>query len=74
LPKSFLAQVENAAIGKAIKFQHDKDFFVSGVFEKLPVHSSQQFDFVLSFDYLADDSGRGLKTWNAMAARITLSC
>jgi putative ABC transport system permease protein len=51
------------AIGKAIKFQHDKDFFVSGVFEKLPVHSSQQFDFVLSFDYLADVQG-WVKTWN----------
>ena len=51
------------ALGKAIKFQHDKDFFVSGVFEKIPVHSSQQFDFALSFDYLADVQG-WVKTWN----------
>lgn len=51
------------ALGKVIKFQHDKDFFVSGVFEKLPVHSSQQFDFVLSFDYLADVQP-WVKTWN----------
>jgi putative ABC transport system permease protein len=51
------------AIGKAIKFQHDKDFFVSGVFENIPVHSSQQFDFVLSFDYLADVQS-WVKTWN----------
>ncbi len=50
------------AIGKAIKFQHDKDFFVTGVFEKVPVHSSQQFDFVLSFEYLADVQG-WVKTW-----------
>ena len=49
-------------VGKAIKFQHDKDFFVSGVFEKTPEHSSQQFDFVLSFDYLADTQG-WVKTW-----------
>ena len=49
-------------VGKAIKFQHDKDFFVSGVFEKTPEHSSQQFDFVLSFDYLADVQG-WVKTW-----------
>lgn len=54
--------VDNA-IGKPIKFQHDKDFAVSGVFEKLPTHSSQQFDFVLSFDYLADVQG-WVKTWN----------
>jgi predicted permease len=49
-------------VGKAIKLQHDKDFFVSGVFEKTPVHSSQQFDFVLSFEYLADVQG-WVKTW-----------
>ena len=49
-------------IGKAIKFQHNKDFFVSGVFEKVPVHSSQKFDFVLSFEYLADEQG-WVKTW-----------
>ncbi len=49
-------------IGKAIKFQHDRDFFVSGVFAKVPVHSSQQFDFVLSFEYLADVQG-WVKTW-----------
>jgi putative ABC transport system permease protein len=62
LAKKLFGTSENA-VGKAIKFQHDKDFFVSGVFEKLPVHSSQQFDFVLSFDYLADIQG-WVKTWN----------
>ena len=40
-------------LGKPIKFQQDTTFFVSGVFEGTPVHSSQQFDFVLSFEYLA---------------------
>lgn len=39
-------------IGKVIHFQHQQDFFVSGVFEHTTRHSSQQFDFVLSFDYL----------------------
>jgi putative ABC transport system permease protein len=38
-------------IGRKIIFQHDQIFFVSGVFEKLPVHSSEQFDFLLSFEY-----------------------
>jgi len=52
-------------IGKAIKFQHDKDFFVSGIFQKVPTHSSQQFDFVLSFDYLAHSAGQEwVDTWN----------
>jgi putative ABC transport system permease protein len=41
-------------IGKAIRFQHERDFFVSGVFEKPDPHSSQQFDFVLSFEYMKD--------------------
>jgi len=39
-------------IGKVVHFQHQQDFFVSGVFEKTSANSSQQFDFVLSFDYL----------------------
>ena len=38
-------------IGKAVGFDHDTTFFVSGVFKKMPANSSQQFDFVLSFDY-----------------------
>jgi len=48
-------------IGKGIKVQQDKMFFVSGVYE-LPVHSSQQFDFVQSFDYLGDVQS-WVKTW-----------
>ncbi len=47
-------------VGKAIRLQQDKDFFVSGVFEKVPTHSSQQFDFVLSFEYL-----KGIQDWVA---------
>jgi putative ABC transport system permease protein len=50
-------------IGKPVRFQRDKIFFISGVFEKTPVHSSQQFDFVLSFDYLKDTQG-WVATWN----------
>ena len=38
-------------IGKKIIFQQDQIFFVSGVFEKIPVRSSEQFDFLLSFEY-----------------------
>lgn len=43
-------------IGKAVDFNHDTTFFVSGIFEKMPVNSSQQFDFVLSFDYFKTKS------------------
>ncbi len=52
------------AIGKGIKVQQDKICFVSGVYQ-MPVHSSQQFDFVQPFDYLAEDvPGHGwVKSW-----------
>ncbi|MBK9488119.1 MAG: ABC transporter permease [Haliscomenobacter sp.] len=49
-------------IGKKVRFQQERDFFVSGVFEKTPVHSSTQFDFVLSFEYLNDIQG-WVKSW-----------
>jgi len=47
----------NDIIGKAVRFQQQQDFFVSGVFEKIPRNSSQQFDFVLSFEYYRDIQG-----------------
>ncbi len=47
----------NNIIGKAISFNHDTTFFVSGVFKKMPVNSSQQFDYVMSFDYLKTVQG-----------------
>jgi putative ABC transport system permease protein len=64
LAKKLFGTTQNV-IGKDIRFQHDTDFFVSGVFEKVPSHSSQQFDFVLSFDYLATiPAQQWVKTWN----------
>ena len=50
-------------VGKPIRFQNDTTFFVSGVFANLPKNSSQQFDFVLSFDYLGEVQP-WVKTWN----------
>lgn len=49
-----LFQTTQGIIGKPVRFQHEKDFYVSGVFEKPSQHSSQQFDFVLSWDYLKE--------------------
>jgi putative ABC transport system permease protein len=45
-------------LGKPILFDQDTTFYVSGVFEKIPEHSSQQFDFVLSFEYF-----KAIKEW-----------
>jgi ABC-type antimicrobial peptide transport system permease subunit len=44
-----LFSTEENVIGKTVEVQHDRSFQVSGVFEKMP-NSSQQFDFVLSFE------------------------
>ncbi|HTE32960.1 MAG TPA: ABC transporter permease, partial [Chryseolinea sp.] len=37
-------------IGKAIDFQHERQFYISGILKNLPSRSSTQFDFVLSFE------------------------
>jgi putative ABC transport system permease protein len=38
-------------LGSPVQLDHDTTFFVTGAFKKMPVNSSQQFDFMLSFDY-----------------------
>ena len=45
-------------IGKQVEFDHNVSFNVSGIFKKVPDNSSQQFDFMLSLDYL-----RTVKDW-----------
>ncbi|WP_153799520.1 ABC transporter permease [Foetidibacter luteolus] len=47
-------------IGKPVEFDHDTTFYVSGIFKKLPSNSTQQFDFVLSFEYF-----KSVKDWVA---------
>jgi putative ABC transport system permease protein len=41
-------------IGKGIQVEHDSTFFVSGVFERIPEQSSEQFDFVQPFEHYKD--------------------
>jgi predicted permease len=52
-------------IGKGIQLEHDSTFFVSGVFERIPEHSSEQFDFVQSFEYYKDIQS-WVKSWDNM--------
>lgn len=49
-------------VGKAVRFQQDTTFFVSGVFENIPHNSSIQFDVALSFEYYGDVAG-WVRTW-----------
>jgi predicted permease len=58
---SLFGTTENV-VGKTIEFQHERDFFVTGVFKNVSAHSSQQFDFVLSFDVLKDATP-GVARW-----------
>jgi putative ABC transport system permease protein len=44
-----LFSTEENVLGKTVEFQHEKSFQVTGVFDKVAA-SSQQFDFVLSFE------------------------
>ncbi|MET0464512.1 MAG: ABC transporter permease [Chitinophagaceae bacterium] len=57
LAQKLFGQTANV-VGRPIRFDQDTTFFVSGVFEKVPAQSSQQFDFVLSFEYL-----KSIKEW-----------
>jgi putative ABC transport system permease protein len=50
-------------IGQPVRFNQQQTFFVSGVFKTLPRHSSQQFDFILSFDYLFQQQP-WVKSWD----------
>jgi len=50
-------------IGQAVRFQQQQTFFVAGVFKAPPRNSSQQFDFVLSFEYLWEQQS-WVKSWD----------
>ncbi|MCF0057947.1 ABC transporter permease [Dyadobacter sp. CY356] len=41
-------------VGKSVEFQHEKQYVVSGVFKGTPSNSSEQFDFVISFEVLKE--------------------
>jgi len=45
--------VENV-IGKIVEFQHERQFIISGILEDVPFHSSEQFEFLLSFELFKD--------------------
>ncbi|MCG2617084.1 ABC transporter permease [Terrimonas sp. NA20] len=57
LAQKLFGQTTNVT-GRPVRFDQDTTFFVSGVFEKVPAQSSQQFDFVLPFDYF-----KSIKEW-----------
>ena len=53
LALSLFGTTENI-IGKTLKWQHERDYQISGVFKDVPAHSSKQFDFALTFEGFRD--------------------
>ncbi len=53
LANKFFGGVEHA-VGKTLRYENDRDFIVSGVFETIPENSTYIFDFVLPFEDFKD--------------------
>jgi ABC-type antimicrobial peptide transport system permease subunit len=56
-------------IGKAVVFQQEQTYLVSGVFADVPASSSDQFDFLLSFEVFKDLMGPGATNWGNTGPR-----
>jgi putative ABC transport system permease protein len=62
LARKLFSRTDNI-IGQPVRFQQRQTFFVAGVFKAPPSNSSQQFDFVLSFEYLYEQQS-WVKSWD----------
>ncbi len=51
----FFGSVENA-VGKTLRYEDDRDFIVSGIFENINPKSTYIFDYVLPFEDYKDDN------------------
>ena len=56
-------------IGEIIKLEQDKQFQVSGIFKSPPDNSTDQFDFALSFEFLADKTP-WVKSWGSTGPEV----
>ncbi len=57
--------------GKTVEWElqgDKKQAFISGVFKPVPNNSSDQFDFVLSFEHFKDILGSDLNDWGSISA------
>ena len=52
-------------LGKTVEFQHEKQFVVSGIFKGTPPNSSEQFDFVVSYELYKDKYPNSAKWGNS---------
>lgn len=49
-----LFNTTNDVMGKTVEFEHDRQFYVSGVFETIPHNSSSRFDCVIPFEVILE--------------------
>jgi len=52
-------------VGKAIEFQHEREYFISGIVENVPANSSMRFEMVLSIEILKDSQPEAFSWDNA---------
>ncbi len=70
LSKKIFNTTENV-VGKTIRWEHDVfegDYFISGIFEDVPLNSTEDFDVILNFE-LALDPYEESRHWSTDAAR-----
>src|SRR5690606_40902098 len=55
-------------LGKTVRWQHKKEFQVTGVMRDIPEASSVKFDFILTFEEFKEEEGRDwVTTWSSTA-------
>src|SRR5690606_16072658 len=55
-------------LGKTVRWQHKKEFQVTGVMRDIPEASSVKFDFILTFEEFKEEEGRDWgTTWSSTA-------
>jgi len=63
--------VPGDAIGKSIRFENEKDYIVTGIFENLSAHSSDKFDYLISWQSFLEDH-EWAKQWDNNSPRTYL--
>lgn len=60
------------AMGKAVDFQHEEKYVITGVFKDIPKRSSEKFDFVLSYEEKTL-SQPNLMEWGSQGTNVYLT-
>lgn len=66
-----LFNTKHNVVGKAIEFQHERELFISGVFENIPSASSTRFDFVLPFE-IFEEIAPWSREWSSIGPHVNV--